>query len=1719
MEHIGKKSLLVTLAFILASTLMLPLGGTQRNAWADEATATAQDDNESSSTTVDGVTLVIKAGAAELKEGTTNTYRFPRLTVESNTDRKIKSITVQFTSAITANDSITLPGSGKFVRYEGSKRANVSINVTDGATADEWADYLRQNLEITLDGTSTKSLRMIASFDPVNTTIDYNSLNGHYYETVKASGASWETAYKAAQQKKYMGMQGYLVTITSQKEHDYVYTMIGENCWTAATCLDAYTGPVKDTYADFYKSKGITIPASTMPSAAYYFWVDGPEKGKLVSYGLNKPVAAPDPSPDPIHTSATHIYNNWSSNEPNNSNGEQCMHFYSSVGGLWNDFANGNTSCTAYVIEYGGMEGDDDSGVDTSTGDGDANVDVYVKVDINIDPEGKTITTEADNISVGQPLSIRENVNGGDVVTITGRDENQNFITEPTTPTRTFYQLKPGGNVNRDDDWILMDEEPKHVGTYKVVSNAVFQQPFEQADGQHGGLVDYKPGSTTFKIKQKELDLTDPATPVTPSAPEDPDNPLDPDDPNNPNNPDNPNYVPDGTKDTVITDVDPTNPTNPEGTKVPVSGRNYLKTYDGTNTLPAGSINVSDLLPKGAQAYITYTSATYVDSNAGVGKDLVLQGVEIHGLEAADYAIKGLQSDGTLTVKGIIAPRELVIDARYPQDPTYDLSTWITGVPYADPTNKDAVDPTYYTNVVEAAADADISTLPKNSLVPGDAIEDVLGDDTYTVQTRGGLVFNTNNPQVGTYLLTPHFSKVATQGSAQGFLTDNGNYVVKFNAAQLKVTERPIINITETDEGDPDPIVIEEPVKPTTPKPDPIGDDEIKKIIEDHFPQPGDDSSGNKPGTNPGGNPGGNPGDKPGIPEGVDPIITITKGGTVVPEIDPSEPGEYHIHVVYPDPEGTDVEVDIVYIVENPPTPTDPEALTFNITTKLKGATAGATITPSMSVVKGSNAQVTWAAGEDAYVALVEVDGKPIDTASTEFNFEAIAANHEVVVTLVPVPVINAHTTNGFYTISVNTYGATAGIDSVSPSAITTKGDNHSVSWSVLPGYQVQSVSIDGKKLSADQIAQGTYTFTNVSANHAVDIVFASEAGDPMLSQNMLQVTTKIEGGPGMITGGSTVVQGGTYKVAWEPIIQTTTDRSDPNYAVYEVVSVKVNDSLAAGNDDRELELANIKENKEVVVTLKPVTYNVKIMTYGNGTAKPSRTVFKGNHYIDIDADAAAGARITYIEVDGQEAYKEASTATGAAEQAADARLPLASVANLLSTSVSAFAHIEGVEGDEQTQTSTSSGNKTSSATAGATDSATDVVSGSEQAGSSDENTTEDGVSGATTNEGSDLGADTSESATADNQGVQASDAEQDSTNATEQVAEDSSADALAAALKSEQIVNALAQTAQALSAITPEFGTENVTQPTRNDTNTHMDMGITDIDKDHVIKVYFADENEPPANPDSLKEQGKTPVEIEVGIDGGPGEITGGGIFDKDAIDPSNPPKVHWDIPETYMPTEVVITPKGGSSNPVRIPITDPDATEMTLPDWIFNGDGPYEVTLVTDKRVEGDDVVPLQRDANNPNNAEQGEKFLIETHISGGPGTITANTEVNKSSSQTVTWTVGEYNGVKYRVAKVIIDGVEHPELIDATEYTFEDIAANHSIEVVLEPIPNPEQAGGTDGSQQGDNADQNGQSGKGSTTKTGDVTMPFVAGISILAILAAGALIAMRRFSKNS
>ena len=59
---------------------------------------------------------------------------------------------------------------------------------------------------------------------PMTTPI-LNSKNGHYYEFV-AANTSWSLALQEAAGKSYKGMAGYLVTISSSDEQQFVGTYL-----------------------------------------------------------------------------------------------------------------------------------------------------------------------------------------------------------------------------------------------------------------------------------------------------------------------------------------------------------------------------------------------------------------------------------------------------------------------------------------------------------------------------------------------------------------------------------------------------------------------------------------------------------------------------------------------------------------------------------------------------------------------------------------------------------------------------------------------------------------------------------------------------------------------------------------------------------------------------------------------------------------------------------------------------------------------------------------------------------------------------------------------------------------------------------------------------------------------------------------------------------------------------------------------------------------------------------------------------------------------------------------------------------------------------------------------------------------------------------------------------------------------------------------------------
>lgn len=157
---------------------------------------------------------------------------------------------------------------------------------------------------IFLSVTSFLMLGSAASAAPIQWTAGAGA-NGHWYEFI-SSPVNWATAMANSAASSHLGLQGYLVTITSAEEQSFVTNSVT----TTPTTISWMSATDTDTEGT-------------------YVWQAGPEAGDTLTYL------------------------NWAPGEPNNLGNEDYIHFNWSTGGRWNDIP-GHTNY-GYVIEYGGF--------------------------------------------------------------------------------------------------------------------------------------------------------------------------------------------------------------------------------------------------------------------------------------------------------------------------------------------------------------------------------------------------------------------------------------------------------------------------------------------------------------------------------------------------------------------------------------------------------------------------------------------------------------------------------------------------------------------------------------------------------------------------------------------------------------------------------------------------------------------------------------------------------------------------------------------------------------------------------------------------------------------------------------------------------------------------------------------------------------------------------------------------------------------------------------------------------------------------------------------------------------------------------------------------------------------------------------------------------------------------------------------------------------------
>jgi hypothetical protein len=166
-------------------------------------------------------------------------------------------------------------------------------------------------------------ISVAATVNPVG--FFYNGVNGHFYRplTATADRTTYTNARSRSLATTFKGQQGYLVTITSTSEEEFIRVNVpATNVWFAAT----------DEVIDGR-------------------WVidAGPEKGTLMKTSNGQTAG-----------NIQGVYNNWCPGEPNGSNGSENYAVAKWNGAAcWNDLSNNWNN--PYVIEYGTWTNPDDA--------------------------------------------------------------------------------------------------------------------------------------------------------------------------------------------------------------------------------------------------------------------------------------------------------------------------------------------------------------------------------------------------------------------------------------------------------------------------------------------------------------------------------------------------------------------------------------------------------------------------------------------------------------------------------------------------------------------------------------------------------------------------------------------------------------------------------------------------------------------------------------------------------------------------------------------------------------------------------------------------------------------------------------------------------------------------------------------------------------------------------------------------------------------------------------------------------------------------------------------------------------------------------------------------------------------------------------------------------------------------------------------------------------
>jgi len=288
----------------------------------------------------------------------------------------------------------------------------------------------------------------------VSTTVNptgyyYNATNGHFYRPISGT-SSYTSAKNTSATQTFKGQTGYLVTITSQDEQNFIGANVpGNNIWIALS--------------DRLQEGDWRVDA-------------GPENGTLINIGNYN------------GNPQSGTYQNWCGGEPNDAGGEDYAVTKWGGGNCWNDLPDGAGWTSGYVVEFGTWSNPQDA---TFTGYYAANTINTVAITNTL---SGTVSIPA-SLTTRPLLTLYKVVNGSDVLV--------DFKTVATNGTYTFtlpnqnttYKLVPSLSVQgiTVEDFNLIYNETKNINTPNNTASGLSMtgtKQWKSSDINRNGILD-----------------------------------------------------------------------------------------------------------------------------------------------------------------------------------------------------------------------------------------------------------------------------------------------------------------------------------------------------------------------------------------------------------------------------------------------------------------------------------------------------------------------------------------------------------------------------------------------------------------------------------------------------------------------------------------------------------------------------------------------------------------------------------------------------------------------------------------------------------------------------------------------------------------------------------------------------------------------------------------------------------------------------------------------------------------------------------------------------------------------------------------------------------------------------------------------------------------------------------------------------------------------------